>query len=29
MKCARWYRASGRKSLDEIAEEASRFLLRC
>lgn len=25
---ARWYRAGGRKSLDEIAEEASRFLLR-
>jgi AcrR family transcriptional regulator len=25
---ARWYRAGGRKSLDEIAEEAARFLLR-
>ena len=25
---ARWYRAGGRKSLDEIAEEASSFLLR-
>ena len=25
---ARWYRAGGRKSLDEIAEEASKFLLR-
>jgi AcrR family transcriptional regulator len=25
---ARWYRAGGRKSLDEIAEEASRFLLK-
>jgi TetR/AcrR family transcriptional regulator, cholesterol catabolism regulator len=25
---ARWYRAGGRKSLDEIAEEASNFLLR-
>jgi len=25
---ARWYRAAGRKSLDEIADEASRFLLR-
>jgi AcrR family transcriptional regulator len=25
---ARWYRAGGRRSLDEIAEEASRFLLR-
>lgn len=25
---ARWYRAGGRKSLDEIAEEASGFLLR-
>jgi AcrR family transcriptional regulator len=25
---ARWYHAAGRKSLDEIAEEASRFLLR-
>ena len=25
---ARWYHAGGRKSLDEIAEEASRFLLR-
>jgi AcrR family transcriptional regulator len=25
---ARWYRAGGRKSLDEIAEEATRFLLR-
>jgi len=25
---ARWYRAGGRKSLDEIAGEASRFLLR-
>jgi TetR/AcrR family transcriptional regulator, cholesterol catabolism regulator len=24
----RWYRAGGRKSLDEIAAEASRFLLR-
>jgi AcrR family transcriptional regulator len=26
---AQWYRAGGRRSLDEIAEEASRFLLRC
>ena len=25
---ARWYHAGGRKSLDEIAEEAARFLLR-
>lgn len=25
---ARWYRAGGRKSLDEIAEEAAGFLLR-
>ncbi|MEO8716828.1 MAG: TetR/AcrR family transcriptional regulator [Burkholderiales bacterium] len=25
---ARWYRAGGRKSLDEIADEAVRFLLR-
>jgi AcrR family transcriptional regulator len=25
---ARWYRAGGRKSLDEIAEEAVRFLLK-
>ena len=25
---ARWYRAGGRKSLDEIADEAARFLLR-
>ena len=25
---ARWYRSGGRKSLDEIADEASRFLLR-
>jgi hypothetical protein len=25
---ARWYRAGGRKSLDEIAEEAASFLLR-
>jgi AcrR family transcriptional regulator len=25
---ARWYRAGGRRSLDEIAEEAVRFLLR-
>jgi hypothetical protein len=25
---ARWYRAGGRKNLDEIAEEAARFLLR-
>jgi AcrR family transcriptional regulator len=25
---ARWYHAGGRKSLDEVAEEASRFLLR-
>jgi AcrR family transcriptional regulator len=25
---ARWYRAGGRRSLDEIAEEAARFLLR-
>jgi AcrR family transcriptional regulator len=25
---ARWYRAGGRKSLDDIAEEAARFLLR-
>jgi len=25
---ARWYRAGGRKSLDEIAAEAARFLLR-
>ena len=25
---ARWYRVGGRKSLDEIAEEAARFLLR-
>jgi len=25
---ARWYRAGGRKSLDEIAEEAVKFLLR-
>lgn len=25
---ARWYRAGGRKSLDEIAAEATRFLLR-
>jgi len=25
---ARWYRAGGRKSLEEIAEEAVRFLLR-
>jgi AcrR family transcriptional regulator len=25
---ARWYRAGGRKTLDEIAEEAARFLLR-
>ena len=25
---ARWYRAGGRKSLDQIAEEATRFLLR-
>jgi AcrR family transcriptional regulator len=25
---ARWYRAGGRKTLDEIAEEAVRFLLR-
>jgi TetR/AcrR family transcriptional regulator, cholesterol catabolism regulator len=25
---ARWYRAGGRKSLDQIADEAARFLLR-
>jgi AcrR family transcriptional regulator len=25
---ARWYRAGGRRSLEEIAEEAARFLLR-
>jgi AcrR family transcriptional regulator len=25
---ARWYRAGGRRTLDQIAEEASRFLLR-
>ena len=25
---ARWYRAGGRRTLDEIAEEAARFLLR-
>ncbi len=25
---ARWYRAGGRKSLEEISEEAARFLLR-
>jgi hypothetical protein len=24
---ARWYHAGGRKSLDEIAEEAARFML--